>query len=121
MNAYRFTSDSSYEQLSTVQEQLLFLASKPDAASTSDLADFLDEWKEAVEVAQTKNQNHHYMNIDSGKFCIDVDAKIFWIPDEIGELYPCFIWNDTRDDSTWVVSRIELPWIKELDDKYMNS
>ena len=109
MNAYHFDcSPYGQGQLNTVQSQLSFLANKKDATGTSDLADFLSEWKDAQEAARI---------VDDGAV-IDNDAKIFWIPDET-RLNPCFIWIDFRDGSTWVVSKIKLPWIKVLADLYV--
>ena len=110
MIAYRFEGifHEGLGQLNTVQSQLAFLANERNSASSCKLSTFLGKWEEALRAA-----------LKADALGPDIRyTKIFWIPvDAI--LEPCFIWTDPRDGSNCVVSKIELPWIKELADLYV--
>jgi len=96
----------AFEQLDTVQSHLAFLANDINSANNSKLDTFLGEWKEALAAAEK----------DGADTDGEINARISWLPSD-KRLEPCFTWSESG--STWVVSKIELPWIEKLANYYV--
>ena len=107
-NAYEICPiDEKWEFLQTLEQTRIALASKkPDAFAPEDddrLLRFETDWKNAKAKARKLNWEGDVRG------CV----RVFWLPDEF-ELTYGFVWKQSNNGTTFVVSPKPLPHLQDL-------
>ena len=104
--------DFGFFHLTSVKDTVTHLASRVDTESdgdddngVTDLRDIVRQWYEAKKIAKCVGWDGDFR--DSEPPCV------FWLPGE-NHFIPAFVWKQENNGNTFVISTVELNWLKSM-------